>query len=94
MLNPLDLLASGTSLELQDSRDPAVAWAVLIEDNVGGRLRLRYHGTKALPDSDATLWLFYMNSLLHLPGWAKESGCTLRPPAGECSHHMGKGQGP
>ncbi|XP_012696666.1 scm-like with four MBT domains protein 1 [Clupea harengus] len=81
VLNPLDLLASGTSLELQDSRDPAVAWAVLIEDNVGGRLRLRYHGTKALPDSDATLWLFYMNSLLHLPGWAKESGCTLRPPA-------------
>lgn len=102
VLNPLDLLAPGTSLELQDSRDATAAWAVVIEDNVGGRLRLRYHGTEALPDGDATLWLFYLCPLLHLPGWAQKSGCTLRPPTGEClisaSHHitcwMDEGQGP
>ncbi|XP_062401897.1 scm-like with four MBT domains protein 1 [Sardina pilchardus] len=81
VLSPLDLLASGTSLELQDSRDAAVAWAVVIEDNVGGRLRLRYHGAEALPDATATLWLFYLSPLLHLPGWAQDTGCTLRPPA-------------
>ncbi|XP_028854141.1 scm-like with four MBT domains protein 1 isoform X2 [Denticeps clupeoides] len=80
-LNPVDLLTPGTSLELQDSRDAGVAWAAAIEDNVGGRLRLRYHGAEGLPDGPATLWLFYLNPLLHLPGWARDSGCTLRPPA-------------
>ncbi|XP_030633567.1 scm-like with four MBT domains protein 1 isoform X3 [Chanos chanos] len=79
--NPADLLSPGMSVEVLDSGDAKVAWCGVIEENVAGRLRLRYAGTEGLPDSQATLWLFYLNPLLHLPGWAQEHGCTFRPPA-------------
>ncbi|KAG9353228.1 hypothetical protein JZ751_017804 [Albula glossodonta] len=79
--NSLDLLAPGSSVELQDGEDAGAAWVALIEDNIGGRLRLRYAGTEGLPQNQATLWLFYLHPFLHPPGWAKEHGCTLTPPA-------------
>ncbi|KAG5835797.1 hypothetical protein ANANG_G00247810 [Anguilla anguilla] len=78
--NPLDLLAAGLSVELQDREDASTACVANIEENVGGRLRLRYAGTEGLPQKQATLWLFYLHPFLHPPGWAKEHGCTLSPP--------------
>ncbi|XP_036389742.1 scm-like with four MBT domains protein 1 [Megalops cyprinoides] len=79
--NPLDLLAPGSTVELQDSEDPGVAWVAAIEENVGGRLCLCYAGTKGLPQTHARRWVFYLHPLLHPPGWAREHGCTLAPPA-------------
>lgn len=79
----MELLCAGCYVELQDGADPALAWAAEVEENVGGRLKLRLLGTQGLPDTPATLWLFYLHPRLHPPGWAKEHGCTLRPPAGQ-----------
>uniref|UniRef100_A0A3B4GBI4 Scm like with four mbt domains 1 n=1 Tax=Pundamilia nyererei TaxID=303518 RepID=A0A3B4GBI4_9CICH len=79
--DPVELLCAGCYVELQDSVDPGLAWAAEVEENVGGRLKLRLIGTEGLPDTPATLWLFYLHPRLHPPGWAKEHGCTLRPPS-------------
>uniref|UniRef100_G3P4S7 Scm like with four mbt domains 1 n=1 Tax=Gasterosteus aculeatus aculeatus TaxID=481459 RepID=G3P4S7_GASAC len=79
--DPVELLCAGCYVELQDSVDPGLAWAAEVEENVGGRLKLRLLGTEGLPDTPATLWLFYLHPRLHPPGWAKEHGCTLRPPS-------------
>lgn len=79
----MELLCAGCYVELQDGADPGLAWAAEVEENVGGRLKLRLLGTQGLPDTPATLWLFYLHPRLHPPGWAKEHGCTLRPPAGQ-----------
>ncbi|XP_048878472.1 scm-like with four MBT domains protein 1 isoform X3 [Brienomyrus brachyistius] len=79
--NPLDLLAPGASVELQDPADTAAAWGATIEDNVGGRLCLRYAGTEEMAPTHGKIWLFYLHPLLHPPGWAKEHGCVLIPPA-------------
>lgn len=70
-------------MELQDRVDPGVAWGAEVEENVGGRLRLRLAGTEGLPETHSTLWLYYLHPHLHPPGWAKEHGCTLRPPSGK-----------
>uniref|UniRef100_A0A3Q2QA72 Scm like with four mbt domains 1 n=1 Tax=Fundulus heteroclitus TaxID=8078 RepID=A0A3Q2QA72_FUNHE len=78
--DPVELLTAGCYVELQDSVEPGLAWAAEVEENVGGRLKLRLLGTEGLPDTPATLWLFYLHPRLHPPGWAKERGCTLRPP--------------
>uniref|UniRef100_A0A3Q4I109 Scm like with four mbt domains 1 n=1 Tax=Neolamprologus brichardi TaxID=32507 RepID=A0A3Q4I109_NEOBR len=83
--DPVELLCAGCYVELQDSVDPGLAWAAEVEENVGGRLKLRLIGTEGLPDTPATLWLFYLHPRLHPPGWAKEHGCTLRPPSGQIS---------
>ncbi|MEQ2163898.1 hypothetical protein GOODEAATRI_000975, partial [Goodea atripinnis] len=80
--DPVELLTAGCYVELQDSIDPGLAWATEVEENVGGRLKLRLLGTEGLPDTPATLWLFYLHPRLHPPGWAKEHGCTLTPPSG------------
>ncbi|XP_053530101.1 scm-like with four MBT domains protein 1 isoform X2 [Ictalurus punctatus] len=79
--NPVDLLSPGLGVELVDKEDAGVVWGATIEENVGGRLRLRYAGTEGLPDTHSVTWIFYLNPLLHLPGWAKEHGCILRPPS-------------
>ncbi|XP_041748336.1 scm-like with four MBT domains protein 1 [Coregonus clupeaformis] len=79
--DPVDLLSPGCSVELQDRVDPGVAWGAEVEENVGGRLRLRLVGTEGLPETHSTLWLYYLHPHLHPPGWAKEHGCTLRPPS-------------
>ncbi|KAG8007452.1 Scm-like with four MBT domains protein 1, partial [Nibea albiflora] len=79
--DPVELLCAGCYVELQDSVDLGLAWAAEVEENVGGRLKLRLVGTEGLPDTPATLWLFYLHPRLHPPGWAKEHGCTLRPPS-------------
>uniref|UniRef100_A0A8C7GG74 Scm like with four mbt domains 1 n=1 Tax=Oncorhynchus kisutch TaxID=8019 RepID=A0A8C7GG74_ONCKI len=79
----LDLMSPGCSVELQDSFDPGVAWGAEVEENVGGRLRLRLAGTEGLPETHSTLWLYYLHPRLHPHGWAKEHGCTLRPPLGK-----------
>uniref|UniRef100_A0A3Q3SSR3 Scm like with four mbt domains 1 n=1 Tax=Mastacembelus armatus TaxID=205130 RepID=A0A3Q3SSR3_9TELE len=79
--DPVELLCAGCYVELQDGLDPGLAWAAEVEENVGGRLKLRLVGTEGLPDTPATLWLFYLHPRLHPPGWAKEHGCTLRPPS-------------
>uniref|UniRef100_A0A7N6FK34 SAM domain-containing protein n=1 Tax=Anabas testudineus TaxID=64144 RepID=A0A7N6FK34_ANATE len=79
--DPVELLCAGCYVELQDSVDPGLAWAAEVEENVGGRLKLRLIGTEGLPDTPATLWLFYLHPRLHPPGWAKEHGCTLKPPS-------------
>uniref|UniRef100_A0A8C7U3D6 SLED domain-containing protein n=1 Tax=Oncorhynchus mykiss TaxID=8022 RepID=A0A8C7U3D6_ONCMY len=81
--DPVDLMSPGCSVELQDSVDPGVAWGAEVEENMGGRLRLRLAGTERLPDTHSTLWLYYLHPRLHPPGWAKEHGCTLRPPSGK-----------
>uniref|UniRef100_A0A8C7HEM8 Scm like with four mbt domains 1 n=1 Tax=Oncorhynchus kisutch TaxID=8019 RepID=A0A8C7HEM8_ONCKI len=81
--DPVDLMSPGCSVELQDSVDPGVAWGAEVEENMGGRLKLRLAGTERLPDTHATLWLYYLHPRLHPPGWAKEHGCTLRPPSGK-----------
>ncbi|CAB1353501.1 unnamed protein product [Coregonus sp. 'balchen'] len=79
--DPVDLLSPGCSVELQDSVDPGVAWGAEVEENMGGRLRLRLAGTEGLPDTHSTLWLYYLHPHLHPPGWAKEHSCTLTPPS-------------
>ncbi|NXP26528.1 SMBT1 protein, partial [Scytalopus superciliaris] len=76
--NPLDLIAPGSRLELQNSRDSLEAWIVTVVDNVGGRLKLRYEG---LEDSDQfDQWLFYLDPFLHQVGWAAQHGYSLQPP--------------
>uniref|UniRef100_A0A672HXP7 Scm like with four mbt domains 1 n=1 Tax=Salarias fasciatus TaxID=181472 RepID=A0A672HXP7_SALFA len=85
--DPVELLSAGCYVELQDGGDPALAWAAEVEENVGGRLKLRLVGTEGLPDTPATLWLFYLHPRIHPPGWAKEHGCTLRPPSGQPRSH-------
>ncbi|XP_035376423.1 scm-like with four MBT domains protein 1 isoform X1 [Electrophorus electricus] len=79
--NPVDLLNPGLRVELLDRQDVGVVWPADIQDNVGGRLRLRYVGTEGLADAHSITWLFYLSPLLHLPGWAQQHGYTLRPPA-------------
>uniref|UniRef100_A0A667YYV1 Scm like with four mbt domains 1 n=1 Tax=Myripristis murdjan TaxID=586833 RepID=A0A667YYV1_9TELE len=79
--DPVELLCAGCYVELQDNADPALAWAAEVEENVGGRLKLRLVGTEGLPDTPATLWLYYLHPRLHPLGWAKEHGYTLSPPA-------------
>ncbi|XP_016394328.1 scm-like with four MBT domains protein 1 [Sinocyclocheilus rhinocerous] len=79
--NPIDLLSPGLNVELVGRQDAGVFWSAVIEENVGGRLRLRYAGTDGLPDTQSITWVFYLDPLLHLPGWAQEHSCTLRPPA-------------
>ncbi|NXK88578.1 SMBT1 protein, partial [Formicarius rufipectus] len=76
--NPLDLIAPGSRLELQNTRDSLGAWIVTVVDNVGGRLKLRYEG---LEDSDKfDQWLFYLDPFLHQVGWAAQHGYSLQPP--------------
>uniref|UniRef100_A0A3P9KP76 Scm like with four mbt domains 1 n=1 Tax=Oryzias latipes TaxID=8090 RepID=A0A3P9KP76_ORYLA len=81
--DPVELLCAGCYVELQDNVDPGLAWAAEVEENVGGRLKLRLVGTEGLPDTPATLWLFYLHPRLHPPGWAQEHGYTLKPPSGQ-----------
>lgn len=80
---PADLFPMGWCVELQDSVDPGVAWGAQVEDNIGGRLCLRYAGTEGLTQSLARRWVFYLDPLLHPPGWAEENSCSLTPPAGK-----------
>ncbi|XP_046756156.1 scm-like with four MBT domains protein 1 isoform X2 [Gallus gallus] len=76
--NPLDLIAPGSRLELQNSRDALEAWIVNVVENVGGRLKLRYEG---LEDSDKfDQWIFYLDPFLHQVGWATQNGYNLQPP--------------
>lgn len=76
--NPLDLIAPGSRLELQNSRDALEAWIVNVVENVGGRLKLRYEG---LEDSDTfDQWIFYLDPFLHQVGWATQNGYNLQPP--------------
>uniref|UniRef100_A0A674P8A4 Scm like with four mbt domains 1 n=1 Tax=Takifugu rubripes TaxID=31033 RepID=A0A674P8A4_TAKRU len=67
--DPVELLCAGCYVELQDNVDLGAAWAAEVEENVGGRLKLRLVGTEGLPDTPATLWLFYLHPRLHPPGW-------------------------
>ncbi|NXC35667.1 SMBT1 protein, partial [Campylorhamphus procurvoides] len=77
--NPLDLIAPGSRLELQNPRDSLEAWIVTVVENVGGRLKLRYEG---LEDSDKfDQWLFYLDPFLHQVGWAAQHGYSLQPPS-------------
>ncbi|NWS99230.1 SMBT1 protein, partial [Mionectes macconnelli] len=77
--NPLDLIAPGSRLELQNIRDSLEAWIVTVVENVGGRLKLRYEG---LEDSDKfDQWLFYLDPFLHQVGWAAQHGYSLQPPS-------------
>ncbi|NXC39500.1 SMBT1 protein, partial [Penelope pileata] len=76
--NPLDLIAPGSRLELQNFRDSLEAWIVNVVENVGGRLKLRYEG---LEDSDKfDQWIFYLDPFLHQVGWATQNGYNLQPP--------------
>uniref|UniRef100_A0A6Q2XFT6 SAM domain-containing protein n=1 Tax=Esox lucius TaxID=8010 RepID=A0A6Q2XFT6_ESOLU len=80
--DPVDLLCPGCSVELQDGTDPAVAWGAEVEENVGGRLRLRLAGTEGLSlHPHSTRWVYYLHPCLHPPGWAKKHGHALRPPS-------------
>uniref|UniRef100_A0A3P8XMH2 SLED domain-containing protein n=1 Tax=Esox lucius TaxID=8010 RepID=A0A3P8XMH2_ESOLU len=86
--DPVDLLCPGCSVELQDGTDPAVAWGAEVEENVGGRLRLRLAGTEGLSlHPHSTRWVYYLHPCLHPPGWAKKHGHALRPPSALVSLH-------
>ncbi|NWH97978.1 SMBT1 protein, partial [Tichodroma muraria] len=76
--NPLDLIAPGSRLELQNTRDSLEAWIVNVVENVGGRLKLRYEGLEDLDKFDQ--WLFYLDPFLHQVGWAAQHGYSLHPP--------------
>ncbi|NXR76957.1 SMBT1 protein, partial [Pycnonotus jocosus] len=76
--NPLDLIAPGSRLELQNIRDSLEAWIVTVVENVGGRLKLRYEGLEDLDKFDQ--WLFYLDPFLHQVGWAAQHGYSLQPP--------------
>ncbi|NWR97677.1 SMBT1 protein, partial [Motacilla alba] len=76
--NPLDLIAPGSRLELQNARDSLEAWIVTVVENVGGRLKLRYEGLEDLDKFDQ--WLFYLDPFLHQVGWAAQHGYSLQPP--------------
>ncbi|NXY33468.1 SMBT1 protein, partial [Pomatorhinus ruficollis] len=77
--NPLDLIAPGSRLELQNIRDSLEAWIVNVVENVGGRLKLRYEGLEDLDKFDQ--WLFYLDPFLHQVGWAAQHGYSLQPPS-------------
>uniref|UniRef100_A0A8C5J6K4 Scm like with four mbt domains 1 n=2 Tax=Junco hyemalis TaxID=40217 RepID=A0A8C5J6K4_JUNHY len=77
--NPLDLIAPGSRLELQNARDSLEAWIVTVVENVGGRLKLRYEGLEDLDKFDQ--WLFYLDPFLHQVGWAAQHGYSLQPPS-------------
>ncbi|XP_041744142.1 scm-like with four MBT domains protein 1 [Coregonus clupeaformis] len=82
--DPADLFPPGWCVELQDTVDPGVAWGAQVEDNIGGRLCLRYAGTEGLTQSQARRWVFYLDPLLQPPGWAEENSYSLTPPAVLC----------
>ncbi|NXG19922.1 SMBT1 protein, partial [Grallaria varia] len=77
--NPLDLIAPGSRLELQNTRDSLEAWIVTVVENVGGRLKLRYEGLEDSAKFDQ--WLFYLDPFLHQVGWAAQHGYSLQPPS-------------
>ncbi|NWH62490.1 SMBT1 protein, partial [Geococcyx californianus] len=77
--NPLDLIAPGSRLELQNIRDSLEAWIVNVVENVGGRLKLRYEGLEDCDKFDQ--WLFYLDPFLHQVGWAAQHGYSLQPPS-------------
>ncbi|XP_059712263.1 scm-like with four MBT domains protein 1 [Haemorhous mexicanus] len=77
--NPLDLIAPGSRLELQNTRDSLEAWIVTVVENVGGRLKLRYEGLEDLDKFDQ--WIFYLDPFLHQVGWAAQHGYSLQPPS-------------
>ncbi|NWR74597.1 SMBT1 protein, partial [Centropus unirufus] len=76
--NPLDLIAPGSRLELQNIRDSLEAWIVNVVENVGGRLKLRFEGLEDCDKFDQ--WLFYLDPFLHQVGWAAQHGYSLQPP--------------
>ncbi|XP_065498675.1 scm-like with four MBT domains protein 1 [Caloenas nicobarica] len=76
--NPLDLIAPGSRLELQNTRDSLAAWIVNVVENVGGRLKLRYEGLENSDKFDQ--WIFYLDPFLHQVGWAAQHGYSLQPP--------------
>ncbi|XP_010166879.1 scm-like with four MBT domains protein 1 [Antrostomus carolinensis] len=76
--NPLDLIAPGSRLELQNIRDSLEAWIVNVVENVGGRLKLRYEGLEDCDKFDQ--WIFYLDPFLHQVGWAAQHGYSLQPP--------------
>ncbi|NXI39445.1 SMBT1 protein, partial [Galbula dea] len=76
--NPLDLIAPGSRLELQNMRDSLEAWIVTVVENIGGRLKLRYEGLEDFDKFDQ--WLFYLDPFLHEVGWAAQHGYSLQPP--------------
>ncbi|KAK0153469.1 Scm-like with four MBT domains protein 1 [Merluccius polli] len=80
--DPAELLCAGCYVELQDPSAAGLAWAAEVEENVGGRLKLRPLGAEGLADTPSTVWLYYLHPRLHPPGWAQEHGCTLTPPQG------------
>uniref|UniRef100_UPI00398F3C06 scm-like with four MBT domains protein 1 n=1 Tax=Pristiophorus japonicus TaxID=55135 RepID=UPI00398F3C06 len=76
--NPLDLITPGSQFELQDSLNPLESWIIVVEENFGGRLHLRYEGVKNTKMFNQ--WLFYLDSRLHPLGWAEKQGYARRPP--------------
>ncbi|XP_066524451.1 scm-like with four MBT domains protein 2 isoform X2 [Hoplias malabaricus] len=76
--NTVDLIVSGSVLEIRDASEPCVYWAVTVQRNVGGRLCLSYVG---LDDPVHFIWIFYLHNRLRPLGWAKENGLPMEPPS-------------
>ncbi|XP_060060501.1 scm-like with four MBT domains protein 1 isoform X2 [Erinaceus europaeus] len=76
--NPLDLIAPGSRLECQASRDSLSTWIVTVVENIGGRLKLRYEGLESCDNFEH--WLYYLDPFLHHVGWAAQQGYDLQPP--------------
>ncbi|CAN9508435.1 unnamed protein product [Ophioblennius macclurei] len=77
--NTVDLIVEGSVLELQDASDPFLYWPVRVQQNTGGRLRVRYAGlSEEHRAQDA--WLFYLDVRLRPLGWATENQLRLESP--------------
>ncbi|XP_076852280.1 scm-like with four MBT domains protein 2, partial [Brachyhypopomus gauderio] len=77
--NTVDLIVPGCVMEIRDTSDPFVYWAVRVLRNIGGRLCLSYVG---LEDPTHNFWIFYLDTRLRPLGWANENHLSMEPPTG------------
>uniref|UniRef100_A0A8C4QAU1 SLED domain-containing protein n=1 Tax=Eptatretus burgeri TaxID=7764 RepID=A0A8C4QAU1_EPTBU len=70
----------GCWLELQDAHVGLHAWPVRVEENIGGRLRLRYCGLGPA-EARHDQWLFFLMPRIRPLGWGCVARCSLEPPS-------------
>ncbi|KAG8186556.1 hypothetical protein JTE90_020859 [Oedothorax gibbosus] len=75
---PIDKIKCGMKLEIEESYTSQRIWIATVMKNVGGRLLLKYDGSKE--DSQREIWLFYLDDRLHLAEYGQENNLQYCPP--------------
>ncbi|CAG4953891.1 unnamed protein product [Colias eurytheme] len=70
-LSPIDRIKVGMKVEIQNLIDPYKYWIATVDENVGGRLLLRYDGAD---DDLPQFWLFFSNPRINSFGSVTNKG--------------------